>query len=294
MSADADTSALRALLDARVARWGGRLRVLPDGAFNARSVITALPRAVADLYPAFPRAALGEVTVALCLFSDAVVSCDDVIDYAKDDPASVRRLPGVVVLFTEAYRTFAELYGGAPRFWDRVARYFGDYVDALAAEARCAAGERAWAACTPDECLAIARGKNGLVRIVDAAIAALPGGDDDPRGIDEILLQCFVANQMLDDLRDWREDLRDGNVSLLLRRVSDQRPGPEDGDAIGRAIYAGGHAAHVLDVAHANLSSALRSSLALRAEALAGLIRPRIGRIEALRGRLARELVPAS
>jgi len=232
----------------RGAAWGGRLQLLPDGALNPRSRIIELPALVAELYPAVPEEKLARASFALCAFSDAIVACDDVIDYAPADPTIARRIPAIAVIFAEAYRGFAELFGGEPRFWDALQRYACEYVDALDAEARIARDGEAWTACTPEACLAIVRGKNGLVRLVDAAVAALSGCPQIP-GADAILLEWFAGEQMLDDLNDWREDVRDRNVSVLLRNTCEVRPDPRETEAIGLRMYREGHVDRVLALA---------------------------------------------
>lgn len=276
----------------RVAAWDGRLRLPPNGAFNARSAIVPLAELLSEIYPACSSAALAKATYGLCAFSDAVIWTDDVIDYSAADPAAVRDLPSVAVIFAEAYRTFAEVFGGERRFWDALQRYFVEYVDALAEEARIARGEVAWQSCSEAGCLAIARGKNGLVRLVDAAVAALAGCEQRP-GADEILLGWFVGEQMLDDFSDWREDVRDGNVSVLLRSVCESRPSADAIESIGLRMYLDGHADRVLALADEQMDAAYRSAHELGAARFAGLVAKRREGIAPLRARIANAIVSA-
>lgn len=284
------SDALAALVERRVTAWAGRLELLPDGALNPRSRIAQLPRLVAELYPPVDEGRLVEATFALCAFSDAIVSCDDVIDYAATDPTAARRLPAVAVMFAEAYRGFAGLFGGNPPFWDAVRAYFADYVDALAAEARIAHDDQAWTACTVDDALAIVRGKNGLVRLVDAALAALAGCEQ--RGGDRVLLEWFAAEQMLDDLNDWREDVRDRNVSVLLRGAWPTRPDPADLETVGLRLYREGHVEQVLALAERLARDAAALAREREGAALVALID---GRADAIAQRRAqvREVVAA-
>lgn len=281
-----------AVLDEHVARWRGRLPVFAGGAFDERASITELPPRVAEIYPAIPQRRLDELTVALSLFSDAIVACDNIMDFVRERPEETRRLPRVGALFAQAYRTFAELVGGAPHFWDRLERYYVDYVDAMDAEVRYATGETPWSACTEEECLAIERGKNGLVRLVDASVAALAGCDRPDDGAAEILLDVFVANQMLDDLRDWREDIRDGALSLVLLRASGGvKPAPDAARELGARIYLDGHAEHVLAIADEHCRRAIDVARALGGEALLVSAQGYRERLGGLRARVAREVV---
>jgi len=278
-------AAVLAVAAERDAAWGGRLRLLPDGALNPRSRILALPTLIAELYPPVDDARLGRAAFALCAFSDAIVACDDVIDYASADPAVARRIPQIGIVFAEAYRIFAELFGDRPAFWDPLRRYYAEYVDALAAEARIAADDAAWTACTLADALAIVRGKNGLVRLVDAAVAALAEQPQHPGG-ETILLEWFAGEQMLDDLNDWREDVRDRNVSVLLRAACATRPDPAALEAIGLRLYGEGHIARTLARAAVLVEGAREIAVAAGATAFAALIEQRRATIDERRERV--------
>jgi hypothetical protein len=279
-----------AALERHRERWRGRLKIFPGGAFDERSTIPTLPGLVAEAYPPIAHWKLDEITVALSLFSDGIVAYDDIIDCAPYDPGEARRLPHVAVLFSQAYRSFAELFGGAPWFWDRLEAYFIDYVDALSAETRFASGDAPWRSYDEAQLLAIVRGKNGLVRLVDAAVAAL-AGERESRGMDTVLLDGFIAHQMVDDLRDWREDMRDGNPSLLLCRASRGKPSNDDAGAVGRRLYLDGHAEYVLRIAERTLQTAADKACELSAHAFAAALAVRKDRIEQLRGRVQAEVI---
>jgi hypothetical protein len=279
-----------AALERHRTRWRGRLEIFPGGAFDERSTILTLPGLVAEAYPPIAPWKLDEITVALSLFSDGIVAYDDIIDCAPYDPGEARRLPHVAVLFAQAYRSFAELFGGAAWFWDRLEAYFIDYVDALAAETCYANGEAPWRSYDEAQLLAIVRGKNGLVRLVDAAVAAL-AGERQSRGMDTVLLEGFVAHQMVDDLRDWREDMRDGNPSLLLCRASRSKPSSDDPGAVGRRLYLDGHAEYVLRISETALGAAAEKASGLGAHGFAAALAKRKDRVEQLRGRVQAEVI---
>lgn len=289
MSAVHET-AVGAALERHRARWRGRLEIFAGGAFDERSTILTLPGLVAEAYPPVAQWKLDEVTVALSLFSDGIVAYDDIIDCAPYDPAEARRLPHVAVLFSQAYRTFAELFGGEPWFWDRLEACFIDYVDALSAETLYANGDDPWRSCDEAQLLAIVRGKNGLVRLVDTAVAAL-AGERESRGMDTVLLDGFVAHQMVDDLRDWREDIRDGNPSLLLCRACGGKPSTADADAVGRRLYLDGHVEHVLQISERTLEAAADKASRLGAHGFSAALAKRKQRVEALRGRVEAEVI---
>lgn len=272
-----DNSVL-AVRDATIARWDGRLRLFDGGAFDQRSSIAALPAMIAESYAHVPTALLERVTLGLCFFSDVIVGIDDIIDYRQ--PSDLTRLPRFVVLFSEAHRLFAEAFAHESPFWEHLRRYFIEYLDALDAEHAVATGTLTWAACTEERCLQIARGKNGLVRLVDAAVAALANAP--LNGAGDALLQCFVCDQMCDDLRDWEEDVRHRAISLVLRSAWPTMPLETQQKEIAVAIYTQGHAAKTLRIAHTQAERAFAIAQNLNAHALAAFARARVERTREL------------
>ncbi|HXO28836.1 MAG TPA: hypothetical protein VOA80_15910, partial [Thermoanaerobaculia bacterium] len=98
-----------------------------------------------------------------------------------------------------------------------------------------------------------------------AGLAELAGepvrGDQLAAAIDHF----SVAQQAMDDLCDWKEDLQNGVPSLLLARVLDKPPPPAGSgelaplmESVGREIYYGGHARYSLTLAIASLEDADR------------------------------------
>jgi hypothetical protein len=277
---------LTVLFGERVTQWCGRLRPLT---LDRRSAVDRLPALVAEAYPGVDSRALSELSVGLSLFGDAVVLSDDIIDYAATVPRIARSVPRVAALYARAYRTFSELVGGDAVFWDRLEEYFIEYIDALDLEEAVAVGAHAWDALEREDCLRIVRGKNGLVRLVDAAVRAIAHASPRPM-LAGTLLDYLVAHQMTDDVKDWREDVRDGTVSLLLRLACDRRPDSSDLPLLGRRLYLEGHVDGVLALAEHLLHDAAGTARAQGSPGLAALCEQRSTSIAAQRERLLHEL----
>lgn len=270
--------------------WGNRLPLFASGAFSDKGEIALLPHLLAPAFSPIDRAKLNKLSVASCLFSDAVLLCDDVIDYAATDSSTAKDLPKAVALFMESYRIFGEVLWDRPAFWGRLRSYIGDYLDAMDREARLSSGVLSWRDCRQEGCIEIVRGKNGLVRTVSAAIGEF--GNDilkaDVAG--ELLLNYFVACQMLDDLRDWREDVRNGSMSLLLLRVSAERPEVANVEHIGRCIFGNGHAEYVLTLGIEVLERTMRDASRLKLEEFAAVVNRRRHQMLELKGNIEGQL----
>ena len=204
---------------------------------------------VASCFGSISPKSLDELTVACCLFSDAIVSIDDSIDLGLAPHGG--QLPNLLVLVSEALQLLARLLGDDATFWGHFNGYLGEYVDALAIERRVARGHMGWEDCTEEICWGVIRGKNGLVRTIAAALASVSGDDRNFQAIERILLDFLAAGQLVDDLRDWKDDVATGAMSLLLCLASKRRPRTECLNEIGRSIYANGHAEATLTIAEA-------------------------------------------
>jgi squalene-hopene/tetraprenyl-beta-curcumene cyclase len=283
-------------LESIVEAWDGGLRIYPNAAFSARSDVWALIDAAADGFESLGTLDLEQFKLGACFFSDAVVGTDDVLDYTEEKPSQVRELINVIPLQFEAYRIFAEQLGDQPAFWSDLRRYFVAYVEAMRDEIRIKTDDASWTAYDEADCLRIAADKNGLVRTIAAALCAASGARDKLAALERLLVDLFVAYQMFDDLRDWREDLRTGNISTVLRLACPTRPAPADANAVGRVIFAGGHAQRVLAYGVALLDGAVERAAAAGAHALQPMIAARrrqlVAALDGIGEELRRKPVP--
>jgi hypothetical protein len=145
------------------------------------------------------------------------------------------------------------------RFRDHVSRHTGTW-----ATERSFADGRPWSEYTTDVGLDLARSKHCLADIVVAAMADLAGDDELYAPICASIGALGAAAQMVDDLEDWRDDLRRRQPSILLTRVLDAAPGADLGAdgwraleaRVARTIYYRGHADRVLGLAMTLLDEA--------------------------------------
>ncbi len=237
-------------------RWSGDVEPLERGAFGPRSLLTVLPAYVAEAYQQnIIEADLGRLTVGLCCFGDAVVLFDDLMDYESSAYLRSRHIVRASALYLCACAVFAELNLGI-EFWQRLRQTFHEYSSSLRRETDATASDAAWHYSFPTDCIAIAKGKNGLVRLVNAALASYFKREADPV-LDAALIASYFAYQMLDDLTDWREDLRGRKISTLLRlRFADGVPENVQASDLGIELFRDGHADEALGFALQALTDA--------------------------------------
>jgi hypothetical protein len=157
---------------------------------------------------------------------------------------------------TEANRILHQLFAPSSRFWSRHHGYLTEHARAFVDEQDFRLRRRPLGEYSEQVALEAAAAKIGLARIVVAALVELEGNDRWLHPICEALAATGEAMGMLDDVGDWKDDLRTGQPSLLLSRALVALPGPLD-DAgwtalcphVSRALHYGGHTQHVLQLA---------------------------------------------
>lgn len=240
-------------------------------------IATEAPGSIYHGYPylflgAFPSLArtperVEPLALACRLFADSLFVADDVMD---EDPTNRERSANVLriqAMQFEAYRLLHRLFPPEARFWERMQTYLAVYARACLDEKHFAAPRTGWVDLSEAAALSIARGKSSLAKFAVAGLAELDGDESPLEPLIGALGRYYVARQMVDDLTDWREDLRRGSPSLLLARVAAMEF-PGEGkeelmrqlDRTSRAIYFGGHGRYVLDRALGVLASAMRLS----------------------------------
>lgn len=280
----------RERLDQFFSSWLGRVEMPGAIARGEESLLTTVPEAVAERYPHIPQERLGEFSYACRVFSIAAVKLDDVIDYVSHVPENVKlTAPEMLAVLLEPYVSFARLFDAKAPFWDHLRRYIVEFIDSMRDELRYSAAE-AWRSLDSQACLELLGRKLGLIRIIAAGVCELAGNYEEIDALETMLVQFFVSYQMLDDLQDWREDVRDGNISLLLRQCSQEPPGEGDVAEIARTMFAQGHAEMVLGVALDQAREALDTARRLEVNHLGRILLEHIYRVEAIRSSLQRSI----
>ncbi|HEY6323217.1 MAG TPA: prenyltransferase/squalene oxidase repeat-containing protein [Thermoanaerobaculia bacterium] len=219
-------------------------------------------------FPALAEADLQQFAVAARLYATSIFLHDKIYDREGEQAATAPLAPvnglRILAMQWEAYRILHRLFAPDASFWPRFQGHLAGFAHALIEEQQFVVGGRPWTEYTEEVALGIARGKNGVAKATVAGLAELARAPDRGEPL-AAAIDCFsVAQQAMDDLCDWKEDLRNGVPTLLLARVLDKPPPASPAElepwieSVGREIYYGGHARYSLTLAIASLADADR------------------------------------
>jgi hypothetical protein len=252
MSSTVESAALSAAVDAEMetiaARWPAEVEVRR----SISSVYHGLPFA---FRAAFPRVASGDLVAfaaAARLYAGAILLADPVVDGVGTASVHLFR---IMALQSEALRALQRLFPPDARFWERLQKYTAGYMSACLDESAFCGGRRPWSELTDPRAVGIALQKNGVSHAVLAGLAELDGDDAALARLSSALDDFNFATQMLDDVQDWKDDLRRGIPSVLLRPVLADGPVRPSQEAAldryiaeaGRRLYYEGHLIAVLE-----------------------------------------------
>ncbi|HTW81020.1 MAG TPA: hypothetical protein VME23_15845 [Terracidiphilus sp.] len=233
------------------------------------SIYDCFPFLFAEAFSSIAEVDLNRFAVAARLYASSIFLHDKLFDLTAEQASTAHLGPvnalRILAMQFEAYRQLHELFPQHSAFWQDLHCYLSHFTRACVEEQKFVAGGRAWRELSEDLALDIARGKNGIARATVAGLAALEGKRTALQPLNQAIDGYNVARQMLDDLCDWKEDLKSGIPSLLLARVLDQSPvGLTDEEqarlilAVGREIFYGGHAKYLMELALGLLDEAGR------------------------------------
>ena len=199
---------------------------------------------------------------AVCgLLSSSIMAFDDAIDTRKNfsdirltkdgehEAFSSLTILAAIAKQHEAYTLLYRLFPPSALFWQHFQSYLMEHTSACATELMVATGQMSWDTYTEETARSLITGKNGMSRVIPAGLAEIQGDYSTLADLERMLEHHYVATQVYDDLCDWKEDLRDGNPSLLLSRVLNEWPDRRTPQVIAQAIYYEGHAQYVLEYA---------------------------------------------
>lgn len=156
----------------------------------------------------------------------------------------------------ESYQCLHELFFPQAAFWSHFRTHLIDYTNACILEQQFRSGNQPWSEYTESVALNIVKGKTGIAKVAIAGLAEMAGDDEYVKLLEEALEHYYIARQMLDDVCDWKEDMRNHIPSLLLSRIigghssSQVRSETQYREKqLAYNIYYQGHAQYVIDLA---------------------------------------------
>jgi squalene-hopene/tetraprenyl-beta-curcumene cyclase len=192
-----------------------------------------------------------------------LVICDDLIDGVSANNPKASGIIDLVAIQFETYSLLYKIFPTNAAFWDRFREYLSDYASACYQEKNFTLGKRPWQEYNEALAMDINIGKTGVAKTTIAGLAELEQSDRLMKPLQDSISYFYLANQMLDDLFDWKEDLRSGIPSLLLSRIVDEFPSKNTGkdlelqiESLVQKLYYDGHAHYVLELAQKFLDRA--------------------------------------
>jgi squalene-hopene/tetraprenyl-beta-curcumene cyclase len=213
-------------------------------------------------YPGIDRWDLGRLSLALRFLVYATLMTDKIVDQDTDPRSFEQSFFHIQIYHFECYQILYGLFPPGSLFWQRFRSYFKDFAQACINERRFTRGEIPWRDCTEKRALEIIRGKNCFAQLLVASLAGLGGEEARFADLAGSIEKHYCAWQLWDDLCDWKEDFANGVPTLLLTRVVDELPAPDERQRwiphLARKIYYEGYAQQSLDQAISLLDEADR------------------------------------
>ncbi|MBN1206206.1 MAG: hypothetical protein JXB05_14920 [Myxococcaceae bacterium] len=215
--------------------------------------------------PAFPHLPLHQVRplAAFTRLMSGALQQHDTLAAGERTPlrAGEDALRLMAMQFEACQALYASIPAGAP-FWARLRTYLSEYAHACVEERAFGQAGRSWREYTQEVARRIILGKHGVARAVVAGLVELARDERLFAPLLEALDAFNFASQLCDNLLDWRDDAFQSTPSLLLARVLPERPTLQgtalehELDRLGRELYHGGHASHVVGLALSALDAA--------------------------------------
>lgn len=230
---------------ARVAAFHAELSFALDiGTTELPNYYHAYPFLFRDEFSSVSDAQASTLAVAGVFYLNHLCLLDDVVDTVG--PPRPYKLFLSALLHEEAMVQLGTLFSAGSPFWVELSRFHREFAVAMLREQT--AHTRRLAPFTDAETFQIAKGKAALSKMTTAALALLAGR---PETIARLSASqdCFnAARQMYDDVKDWKEDYRNGRYSslvtaALLELHPVEADGPRAGglDELTSRLHYGGH-----------------------------------------------------
>ncbi|HBL26882.1 MAG TPA: hypothetical protein DD490_08615 [Acidobacteria bacterium] len=250
--------AVRSLND----RWPSGIDLQYDTLQSNIRIYDYYPFLFREAFPSAPVDGMRRLALAGRLYFSSLLLFDRLMDRTASALLATGDGVRIQALLFEANLVLHGLFPPESVFWKSFQGYQAAYTAACLEEQAFASGTRPRQELDEATALQIAVGKNGLARTAVAGLAALAGDHGPVEALTRSIDSFNVAFQMLDDLKDCREDLRAGIPSLLLARAVHDRPEAGEDELerwierCVREIYYRGHASYVVDLALASLQRA--------------------------------------
>lgn len=217
------------------------------GAEEGGNLYTHFPFLFAEQFPEIGRRELRKLSLMALLFLHHILIDDEMCDEKAAPPAAAIHASRGFLL--RALGTLDDLLADHPLPWTGILQLHNAHSQAHMREEREHSGQLKPYA--PEDLMAILAAKSSMAKLIPLALGVMSGRRAEADAVERSLDYFYLADQMIDDHRDWKEDLRQGHFSYLLTRVIvdfDLRRTVQEGDidknreAVGRSFYLTGAA----------------------------------------------------
>ncbi|HWQ20823.1 MAG TPA: class 1 isoprenoid biosynthesis enzyme [Methanotrichaceae archaeon] len=248
-----------------------------------------------DVFPGIDREQLDELCVVAQLGAESLIQMDKVIDGHLGPTSEV--MLAVVLLggqykLAESIRRLAGIIDGKSPFWSRFDELFREYIHTTLEEKAMRSQEIP----SLEEMERLGRGKAALSKTITAAMTEISGRRDLLPALDKSQDLFSTGYQLYDDVRDWRWDYENGQVSYLLKRAfkelgiidEDEISGARsvDSDELGRRLFSTDIIPDTLDLASNYFSLAEEVVMGIGCRRWVSWIRTKRSKVEKLRSDL--------
>jgi hypothetical protein len=186
------------------------------GARDGAHLYTYFPFLFNDAFPGLTRRQMRKLSVMSLLYLYHMLLDDALMDEDKAPPR-------VVVLVSNAYSLTAlgileELFATRTLPWKRVMQLHSQYSTAALLEER--HHTNTLEPYNRRDMLRILSGKSAMAKLILLSLCSLANRDEYLAPLMRSFDLHYVADQMVDDFRDWKIDLNAGRYSYLLTRVT--------------------------------------------------------------------------
>lgn len=212
------------------------------------------PFLLVSLFPGINTNKVRQLNLASRLMSSAIFIQDKLIDVGADSLIEKSaQLPTDLIrsnaLQFEAYTCLHQLFPAQSAFWQHFRRYYQNYCAAAITQIRYSSETASINECSEKLALETICQKNGMAKAVIAGLCEIASDYTNLELLESAFDCLYIGVQLLDDLQDWKEDLRLKIPTLLLARVLSGRSKDLSQDQIARIIYYEGHAQYTLKLA---------------------------------------------
>ncbi len=200
-------------------------------------------------FPPIPEEDVLRLSAAGRLFASSFFMYDPIMDRTQTNNFDAIHALRIIAMQSEAFQLLNSLFPATSLFWQHFQQYLSEYANACLQEQLFTTKQKSFTEYTEDVARQIVIAKNGVARASVAGLAALSGQTHGWAPLVDSINYFNLAYQMLDDLKDWREDWKVGLPSLLLVRALSDAGESVSEAVLARTIYYQGHAQYVLELA---------------------------------------------